>query len=54
MSDFIRYVLYELNSILVLLLLAGILAAAVIAISYFIFKKKHKGEKKFPWVFMVN
>ncbi|MBO4973835.1 MAG: hypothetical protein J6D17_03605 [Bacteroides sp.] len=49
MSDFIRYVLYELNSILVLLLLAGILAAAVIAISYFIFKKKHKGEKKFPW-----
>lgn len=49
MSDFIRFVLYELNSILVLLLLAGILAAAVIAISYFIFKKKHKGEKKFPW-----
>ena len=49
MSDFIRYVLYELNSILVLLLLAGILAAAVIAISYLIFKKKHKGEKKFPW-----
>ncbi len=49
MSDFIRYVLYELNSTLVLLLLAGILAATVIAISYFIFKKKHKGEKKFPW-----
>lgn len=49
MSDFIRYVLYELNSILVLLLLAGILAAAVIMISYLIFKKKHNGEKKFPW-----
>ena len=43
MSDFIRYVLYELNSILILLLFAGILAAAVIAISYLIFKKK--GEK---------
>lgn len=49
MSDFIRYVLYELNSILILLLLAGILAAAVITISYLIFKKKHKGEKQFPW-----
>jgi len=49
MSDFIRYVLYELSSILVLLLLAGILAAAVIAVAYLIFKKKHKGEKKFPW-----
>ena len=49
MSDFIRYVLYELNSILVLLLLAGILAATVIGVAYLIFKKMHKGEKKFPW-----
>ncbi len=49
MSDFIRYVLYELNNILVLLFLAGILAAAVIAVVYFVFRKKHNGEKKFPW-----
>lgn len=49
MSDFIRYVLYELNSILILLFLAGLLAAAVIAVSYLVFKKKYKGEKKFPW-----
>ena len=49
MSDFIRYVLYELNNILVLLFLAGVLAAAVIVVAYFVFKKKHKGEKKFPW-----
>ena len=49
MSDFLLYVLQELNSILVLLFLAGIFAAAVIAVSYFVFKKKHKGEKKFPW-----
>jgi len=49
MSDFIRYVLYELNNIIVLLLFAGILAAAAIAVTYLIFRKKHKGEKKFPW-----
>ena len=49
MSDFIRYVLYELNNILVLVMLAGLLAAIVIGIAYLVFRKKHKGEKKFPW-----
>lgn len=49
MSAFIQYVLSELRSIMILVLLAGILAAAVIAVAYLIFKKKHKGEKKFPW-----
>lgn len=49
MCDFIRYVLYELNNILILVILAGLLAAIVIGIAYLVFKKKHKGEKKFPW-----
>lgn len=49
MSAFIQYVLSELKSILLLVVLAGVLAAAVIAVAYLIFKKKHKGEKKFPW-----
>lgn len=49
MSDFVRYVLYELNNILVLVILAGLLAAVVIGVTYLVFKKKHKGEKKFPW-----
>ncbi|MBQ6890906.1 MAG: VanZ family protein [Oscillospiraceae bacterium] len=49
MSEFIQYVLYELNSILILLALAGVLAAGVIACAYLIFRKRHKGEKKFPW-----
>ena len=49
MSAFIQYVLSELRSIMILVVLAGILAASVIAVAYLIFKKKHNGEKKFPW-----
>ena len=45
MSDFIQYVLYELNNILILLALAGVLAAGVIACAYLIFRKRHKGER---------
>ena len=49
MSEFLRYVLYELKNSLVLVLLAGILAAAGLAVVFFIHKKKFKGERKFPW-----
>ena len=49
MSEFLRYVLYELKNSLVLVLLAGILAAAGLAVAFFVHKKKHKGERKFPW-----
>ena len=49
MNDFLRYVLYELENSLVLVMLAGILAIAVITIVYLVFKKKHGKEKKFPW-----
>ena len=41
MNDFLRYVLYELENSLVLVMLAGILAIAVITIVYLVFKKKH-------------
>ena len=54
MSDFVSYVLYELRNSLGLVFLAGLLAAIVIVIAYLAFRKKHKGEIKFPWgkVFM--
>ena len=49
MSEFLRYVLYELKNSLVLVLLAGVLAAGGLAVAFFIHKKKTKGQKKFPW-----
>lgn len=49
MNDYIRYVLFELQNSLGLVMLAGILAVAVLAFIYFIFKKKHGRERKFPW-----
>ena len=49
MNDYLRYILYELENSLVLVMLAGILAIAVITIVYLVFKKKHGKEKKFPW-----
>ena len=49
MSEFLRYVLYELKNSLVLVMLAGILAAAGLMVAFFIHKKKYNGERKFPW-----
>lgn len=49
MPDFLKYVLYELKNSITLVLLAAILALAVLAIAYFVHKRKHKGRKKFPW-----
>ncbi len=49
MSEFLRYVLYELKNSLVLVLLAGVFAGAGLAVAYYIHKKKHKGQRKFPW-----
>ena len=49
MNDFLRYVLFELTNSLGLVMLALILAIAVIAVIYLVFKKKHGKEKKFPW-----
>ena len=49
MNDYLRYVLYELENSLRLVMLAGILAITVITIVYLVFKKQHGKEKKFPW-----
>lgn len=49
MSEYLRYVLYELKNSLVLVLLAGVLAVFVLVTAYFIHKYKFKGEKAFPW-----
>ena len=49
MSEFLQYVLYLLKNSIVLVLLAGVLAAAVLAVVFLIHRKKYKGQKKFPW-----
>lgn len=49
MSEFLEYVLYLFQKSLILVLLAGIVAGAVLGIIYFVHKRKYKGEKKFPW-----
>ena len=49
MNDYLRYILFELSNSLGLVMLAGILAIAAIAVIYIVFKKKHGKEKKFPW-----
>ena len=49
MSEFLEYVLWHLQNSLLLVLLAGIVAAAVIGVTYGVHKKKYRGEKKFPW-----
>lgn len=49
MNDYLRYILFELQNSLGLVILAGILAITVITIVYLVFKKKHGKEKKFPW-----
>ena len=49
MPDFLKYVLFELKNSLGLVFLAGILALMVLVVAYFVHKRRHKGEKKFPW-----
>ena len=49
MNNFLRYVLFELQNSLGLVILAGILSIAVIAVIYLMYKKKHGKERKFPW-----
>lgn len=49
MSDFLKYVLSELRSSLVLVLLAGGLAVAGLCVGYLLFKRKWHGQRKFPW-----
>lgn len=49
MSEFLEYILWMLQNSLLLVLLVGIAASAVLGITYFIHKRKYKGKKKYPW-----
>lgn len=49
MPDFLKYVLYELKNSLGLVFLAGIMALLVLAIAYFVHKRKYRGDRRFPW-----
>ena len=49
MSEFLEYVLWQLHNSMILVLLAGIIAVAVVAIAYLLHKRKYKGARKFPW-----
>lgn len=49
MYEFIEYVLSMLKNGIALVMLAGVGAMAVLAVAYFLHKRKYKGEKRFPW-----
>ncbi len=49
MYDFLEYVLFELKNSLILVLLAGMGAIAILAALLFLHKRKYRGERKFPW-----
>ena len=49
MYEFIEYVLWELKQSFLLVLLAGLAAVAVLAVTYGLHKKKYQGERKYPW-----
>ena len=49
MAEFLEYVLWQLQNGLVLVLLAGVAAAAMIGVTYVLYRRKYKGAKRFPW-----
>jgi len=49
MSAFLEYVFWLLQRSLILVLLVGMAASAVLAVIYLIHKRKYKGTKRFPW-----
>ena len=49
MSEFLRYVLWELRRYFVLGLLAGVFALGILAILRFLHKRKYPEGKAFPW-----
>lgn len=49
MNSFIQYVLYELRDSLGFVILAGVFGALAIGCANLVFRKKYKGERKFPW-----
>jgi len=49
MSEFLKYVLWELQNSLILAVLAGAVALGCILAVRFLFKRKYGAERKFPW-----
>ena len=49
MSEFLRYVLWELRRYFVLALLAGFFAAAVLGSVRFFYRRKYGKDSIFPW-----
>ena len=49
MSEFLRYVLWELRRYFVLALLAGLFAAGVVLIFRYFYRRKFGKDVKFPW-----
>lgn len=49
MSEFLRYVLWELQRYSVLALIATFFTAAVFGVVRFFYRRKYGAEKKFPW-----
>ena len=53
MSEFLRYVLWELRRYSVLALLAGIFVLALFCIVRAVFRRKYGPERKFPWTKLI-
>ena len=49
MSEFLRYVLWELRRYFVLALLAGFFAGSVLLIVRYFYRRKYGWDVKFPW-----
>ena len=49
MYEFIEYVLWELKNSFALVILAGLAALTILAVTYSLHKKRYGGERKYPW-----
>ena len=49
MSEFLRYVLWELRRNFLLAFLAGLFALAVLGVSCLVYRRKYGGQRAFPW-----
>lgn len=50
MNDFVDLIISELQSSLVLAVAAVVLCVLALGVSFFVFKKKYKDERRFPWL----
>ncbi len=49
MTNFIYFIIRHLKNSLPVIALGAVLAALILAVYYLYFKRKYRGEKKFPW-----